>query len=59
MVPPLTFFALSFLIDFFRGCREYAPIIRNIIEILAAYLRPGVIHSDKTSKKYLNYFRKP
>ena len=33
MVPPrLLSFALSFLIDFFRGCREYAPIIRKIIE---------------------------
>ena len=31
-MPPLTFFALSFLIDFCRACREYAPIIRKIIE---------------------------
>ena len=29
---PLPFFALSFLIDFLRGCREYAPIIRKTIE---------------------------
>ena len=25
------FFALSFLIDFFRGCWKYGPIIRKII----------------------------
>ena len=33
-MPPssLTFFALSFLIDFFRGCWKYGPIIRKIIE---------------------------
>ena len=33
--PPPTanvFFALSFLMDFFRGCREYPLIIRKIIE---------------------------
>ena len=30
--PSLTSFCLELLIDFFRGCWKYGPIIRNIIE---------------------------
>ena len=32
--PPLTFFALSFLIDFFQACRQFAIYSRKIIENL-------------------------
>ena len=32
MAPLAKFFSLSCLIDFFRGCWKYGPIIRKIIE---------------------------
>ena len=32
--PPLTFFALSFLIGFFRACRQFSSRSRKIIENL-------------------------
>ena len=34
MAPLANFFALSFLIDFFRACRQFASYSRKIIENL-------------------------
>ena len=32
MPPPANFLCLELLIDFFRGCCKYGPIIRKIID---------------------------
>ena len=36
------FLALSFLIDFFRGCWKYGPIIREIIENVQFAVQIGI-----------------